>query len=653
MVPQMGFAAEPEKSSALSQVIIETKAQVSVPKELTEFDYRESEEGYDLNWHDEEEEKFLEVSCTDTGMILRYSYSGTEGEQKAQNISYEEAQKKAQAFLKKTAKAYESELVLQTNVMPNQGETYGFTYDRVHNGFKVLDEEVEVQVDKQTGEVTYFRGINYHAASQYDTAKPTLTLEEAKKIYLSEIGLEKAYRIYQEKPNHVINFLVYQVNNREGKGISAVSGKIVKPYGSYSNKIAYATEETTLSKDSMMDTGSGLSPAEQKAVQERKEFVEAEKVKEQASAYFPALKGMKITSSRLSQADQLYIRDLEFRGINDIQDEGKGENAYLSVNALTGEVIDFDYYVDHEDKKAGSEWNQDQAADFIKKVAPNEAGEVSLKDKSKEENEAYQNFQFERKANGIGVVGNGMRLTYDTCLQQVTSYHKNWSNTQFKPETGSLSKDQAIEKIGLEPFYMRTDKNAYTLVYNHEQSNLLLDAFTGEKVNYRGEKIEEKTGCLYTDIKGNPYERAIENLYYNGIYLNREQLYPNAAITQEEMLSLLEQAVGSEEEVYTFAKESGWIDEGEKSPTHKLTREEGIKLLVSATVYGKIAKMEKLYQYPYKDEKVDPALKGYITVAYGLGWLPQQSKLEPKANLSRGEAMHYIDKALEVLSGRS
>lgn len=652
MIPQAGFASEPVKSNALSQVITQTKSQIEIPTELSEFQYTEHDQGYDLNWHDTEGEAFLEVSCTDKGAILRYAYNDNKKVQKGQNISYDEAQKKAEAFLKKVAKAYEGELVLQPQIRLDLGDSYDLIYDRVHEGIKVFDEEVEVQVEKRTGKILYFAGIDYDAADQYDASKPTLTLKQAREVYLKEIGLWKSYRLYQDKPGEVKNFLVYQVNNREEKGIRALDGKVVKPYASGRNQVSYATAETAELKDSEMDAG-GLSPAEQKAVQERKDFIEAEKVKEQAAMYFPALKNMKIKASSLIQIDQIYVRNLELVTSNPKEEDR--DSAYLNVNALTGEILDYDVYLSgKQDKKAGQRWSKDQAAAFIQKIAPNEAKEVSFKEREKtepSEDNPYQNIQFERQVKGIGVQHNGMTMIYNTSLKQVTSYHKNWSQTNFISAEGSLSPAQAMEKVELEPFYMQTDKDHYTLVYAQKDNHYLLDAFKGHKVDYSGKAIEDPKGGLYTDIKGTPYEKAIEDLYYNGIYLNREQLYPNAAITGEEMLTLLEQACGNKEVVYDLAKGLGWSEEGKKGANHKLTREEGIKLLVGATEYDKIAKMSELYQYPYKDEKVDPDLKGYITIAYGLGWLPKQEKLEPKEELSRGEAMSYLDKALETLSG--
>ena len=73
-----------------------------------------------------------------------------------------------------------------------------------------------------------------------------------------------------------------------------------------------------------------------------------------------------------------------------------------------------------------------------------------------------------------------------------------------------------------------------------------------------------------------------------------------------------------------------------------LSKEQGIYYLVERSMYGKLASKQDIFDYPYQDEEVDKKLKGYIAVAYGLDWLPKQDRLNPKAGLTKAEAMLYI-----------
>ena len=44
------------------------------------------------------------------------------------------------------------------------------------------------------------------------------------------------------------------------------------------------------------------------------------------------------------------------------------------------------------------------------------------------------------------------------------------------------------------------------------------------------------------------------------------------------------------------------------------------------------------------------SLKGYIAVAYGLGWIKESEYFNPQESLTKAEAMAYIYHALEDLS---
>lgn len=180
---------------------------------------------------------------------------------------------------------------------------------------------------------------------------------------------------------------------------------------------------------------------------------------------------------------------------------------------------------------------------------------------------------------------------------------------------------------------MKSGENQYTLAYNHQKASMCLDAFTAQEVDYRGQVVEKEENIgFYQDIKGHPYETIITSLYHSGIYLETKQLKPNAIITKKELLELLNQMDNMENESIDNKQELG----------QTLTKEQGIYYLVERSMYGKLASRQDIFNYPYQDEDVDEKLKGYIAVAYGLDWLPKQDRLNPKAGLTKAEAMLYI-----------
>ena len=386
--------------------------------------------------------------------------------------------------------------------------------------------------------------------------------------------------------------------------------------------------------------GAALTKAEQEAVDHRKDFLEVKTLQQKASQFFPALAQMKVEHMNIYKVNENYIRNIEFTHKNASDEETW---AYLSVDAITGEILSYHYTMDLDTKQSSKpEWTQQEAEAFIKEIAPKAYESLVFSELYVPEyNPCEQQYSFSRQAYNIPISGDGIELTYNTQLKQVTQYYKDWSKASFKAPENLLAKEEAIGKIGLELVYMQVSDKKYVLAYNHEAVSMLLDAYTGERVDNTGCVIEEEASGLYTDIKGHPSETIITNLYYSGIYLETKTLNPDGAITKEEMLSLLKKVTGQEE-----INLPQLLTQSEKKQT--LTKEEGVCYLVGVTQYAKLAKEAKLFQYPFKEKATD-ALKGYITVAYGLGWLGEVSTFEAQEPLTKAEVMTYIYNALSDL----
>ncbi|MBE6024659.1 MAG: hypothetical protein E7231_16040 [Cellulosilyticum sp.] len=631
MVPQIGYATENEKSNALEQAILGVKTQIQIPEALSEFEYSENNEKYYLSWEALEGKQSLSVTCEADGDILRYNYYDGLDYSGLASISYEEAKSSAEDFLKQVAKDYASSLKLKEISTPNQDDTYTFNYEWIHEGIKVFNQEVEVNVSKQTGQVVYFSGISYDVDTKFEDTLPKLSLEEAEKAYIEKIGLDLAYSCYTDAEDKEKSYLAYEVANYRREGIRADTGEVIK--GINSGGIQYDKGVTEADTADTMTLANGLSEAEQKEVDQRKEFIAQEVIKVQAEAFFPILKEMQIMDTQLSQSNGQYIRRIFFEGKEE-------ENARLVVNAVTGEILSY-YYSEgarnsimievNQDGSVG--WNAEKANAFVKKIVPDLFESLELHDTIADDNLLKgQNFYYQRKVNDIPVMGDSIRISYDLELKQVTSYEKNWSEASFKKPTSILTKEQVVKQVGLELVYMLEENGEYALAYNHPIASKHLDAFSGKEVNYRGEVIEkEETTGFYTDIKGHPYEKIITSLYDSGIYLDTKKLVPDAPITKGEMLDLIEQLhLDLPEEMSKEGLEQ------------VLTKEEGIYYLVGSTAYSKLAQSYEIFNNPYKDEDIDETLKGYIAIAYGLGWLPQQENLNPKEPLTKAEAMVYL-----------
>ncbi len=75
-----------------------------------------------------------------------------------------------------------------------------------------------------------------------------------------------------------------------------------------------------------------------------------------------------------------------------------------------------------------------------------------------------------------------------------------------------------------------------------------------------------------------------------------------------------------------------------------VTKEEGIKYVIRALKYDKIADVSEIYKDLFKDTKdIDPKLKGYAAIAYGLNIVEgSNGYLKPKAELKREDAANMI-----------
>lgn len=652
VMPQTAWGAELSESSILQGVIESAKKKINISDQLSEFSYAIVGDNYQLNWHDEVGNESMSVNIEADGDILYYYYYEDKQYTILAKIDYEKAKASAEAFLKQVVPEYDQYLVLKEASAPSKDNAYIFSYDLMKDGIKVLGETVSVSVDKQTGKVTSFSGISYEENRTYSSKEPKVSLEEAEALYLKHIGIDLIYQTwYDYEKDQQNSFLAYDIDNPEYKGINASTGEIAVLMQDKDDEISVRNTSKAESQD-MAANGSSdnsLTPSEQKAVDETKNVLSAEVLKAKWEPYFKVLDSMEMTSSRLYQGDKTYFREIICRKNIGADNE---ERASLYVDAMTGELISYQYYAVDQKESVASDWTQKDADTLIQQIAPETFKHIVFNEMNVtkyDENE--QNFSYNRLENGIRVAGNGIELTYNKGLGEVTSYHKNWVDTTFKKPQGILTEQEAVKNIGLELVYMRTAANHYEVAYNHETSMMLLDAFSGKAVSYYGEEKKEEVQGIYMDIKGHPQEAIITKLFNSGIYLNVSTLNPDSAINQQEMISLLVQARRwsgvSEEELYKNAYELGIIDESEKNPTKKITREEAVSYLVNLTDFKKVAALSEIYNYPFKDEDVSEAQKGAIAIAYGLGWLDKEDYFKPKDTLSKAQAMVYIYRLVE------
>ncbi len=686
LVPTVLQANEMDK--ALVSLIPTIKQKIKVPAELKEFTYHmRSQDGmgkediYVLSWTDKEYKiGNVQVETELNGNIISYSKNMYHNNYTIlAKVSYEEGLKEVKNFLGKIKVPYAKALKLEEETNRTQGNQYTYIFNQYVNSTKVLDRKVSLSVDKQSGEVTHFNGLRSDYTGTYDKTPAKISLEKAKQAYSDKIGISLVYRIrYDYETKSISSFPVYVVNNGEGKAIDAQTGEVIIPIRG--ETIYYGRGLEKMETATMADqNGSPLTPQEQKVVDEIKGLLTKEEAKAYGEKYFPRVKEAPITNAFLykSEYDNKYIWTLSMQKedqseIKDMSEQksklmiAAGEvmpprvinDINLSVDAKTGEILNYYVYTPHTDQKgkALQDKTKEKVEAFLKDIAKDKYSLTKYDPTEKESmpiplsiETPYVNYNYVRIANGIPVNGNGLSVTYDVVNDEVTSYSNNWNQLVFEDITKVLTKSKIVDQIGLELMYVSLDEHNQVLAYTHEERSMSFDPFTGVRVNnYDGKPIHNTPQTLYDDIARHPKEDVIKKLYDSGVFLPGQSFKPDTVINQYDFLRLvlrISDANVTEKDIYDRAISAGIIEEKEKSKNLVITKEKAIKYIINSTKYKDIAKLSDIYQYPFKDEKaVSKDLKGYITLAYGLKVIEKDKKgyFNPKEKLTRANAAQMV-----------
>jgi hypothetical protein len=193
----------------------------------------------------------------------------------------------------------------------------------------------------------------------------------------------------------------------------------------------------------------------------------------------------------------------------------------------------------------------------------------------------------------------------------------------------------------------------------------VLDAYTGNILDYNGKPYKENKPPEYNDIPGHFAEEQIKTLAKYGIIsFSSPEYRPNEKIIQKDYLMILSNILDNYygpvikedseqddiDEMYKQLIREGIIEEDEKSPESLITREDAVKFIIRALKYREVAEIEGIFIVPFSDEEdITPTLKGYVAIASGLKIVSGSGgKFYPKNNLTRGEAAvmvyNYLNK---------
>lgn len=575
---------------------------------------------------------------------------------------------------------------------------YLYDYARVIDGVPYTENGISISVSGDTGKVTRF-DLRWDDKKGFPPASGMISPQQAEQVFRNEAAPELYY--FRERVpggGKVPLKLVYRLPGDRAV-IDALTGKVLSRddeyYGFY-DMAGGGGDEMKASKQAAIP----LSPVEEIAVEEAKNLLSKDKALEYAKAAVQVPEEYTLINSRLER-DYMFneIKTWHFNWEAGRDAERKAMD--ITVNAAGGELVSFNkgsysYFYEplkSQEVKFSEEEALKIAGDYIKKVQPARWGEVVCNNARPEyyhlvlkegitQPRSYS-FNWVRLAKGVKFPDNGFNVVVDSATGEITGYRMTWWDVEFPGQQGVMSREEASERylkeapltaaymrLWLGPIYskMREEGEVHLVYYTARQNFTMLDAFTGELLDYNGNAvIPTYKNLKFDDMDGHPASEAVELLARSGIVAPvGGNFRPDEAVTQAELITMLVKssaqspvtwsgAGASEKEpwykqYYETAARLGIIQAGENpDPDIPVTREVLARLTIHTMGFYKVARLSDIYLLDFSDAgDITNHLRGHAALAVGLGLIePVDGRFEPKGAVTRGEAAEALVRMLK------
>lgn len=678
--------AQAAEDQGLKNAIAKAKTIFKISNGYDNFHYSLTNQGgktlYYLSWDDTKNKLgHVDTTIDSNGFVSSYShyvpYSGS-SPRKLPAVSKDDAQKKANAFILRVNPSLKGKFQYQqeNSALNIMDTSYNFRFLRIENGVPFQGNNVMISVDRMSGDVQSFY-CNWYADVEFPEINGIIDTEKAQQTYKEKMGLRLYYK-FSYSDDGVKPYLVYAAQNSNGY-IDARTGDIFQSssygYPMAEDKAKQATGASVQTRE--------LTPKEREAVENAANFLSDKKAEERAREFLKLDSTYKLGTMNLyggwSNTND-YTWNMDF-----YQDDSKGgTHASISIDAANGEIRSFYRYAAY-DQNAQVKYGQDEALviaqDFIKTMQPDKSDKVEYlqqginppiyKTGSADKPTQYT-FNFIRKEEGAYVENDGFSITVDTISGGIIQYGLTWYKGELPSADHKIDVTKAYDilfgTVGIQLQYVSKPADSESKVVSpipyggssdvvlayviNPQKPANIDANTGKLLGYNGEVYTEYTPIVYNDIQGATGENQIKVLAQYGIALPGENFKPQQKVTQKEFLYLLAKSTSyylnvsltdpkSEDALYNYLQGEGIIKETEKAPTASVTKEEAVKYIIRALKCEKIADIKGIYALPFIDkDKIDPMLRGYIAIAYGLNIIDVNNGIvNPKGELSREQAV--------------
>lgn len=660
-IPLNGFAEE----DSLNEEIQKIKTLFKIGKDYEHFN-KHQYDAYNgkiitnLSWSGKN--KNIGVDIDEEGNIIGYwksEYSTDNNPRiyKFPKITKEQGEKAAKDFIKKLypdilgkIKSSDEDDFYSTYRRDNL-RGYSYNFIRVENDITFNENNVYVNVDTQTGEVTSFN-INWEKDLEFPDPKGIISKEEAKKTYKDNIDFELIYK-FKETGEDTKSYLGYTMIDTD-KTVDAKTKDILST--------SYKSMYSVYGSISYQDIGD-ISIEEESKLIDSKKIINRKEAGEKILDTFKLGEEYEVSDYRLKGNKEKDIYIWEVMVMKQIGNHGSGTSS--TINAKTGEIIDFSdpgsWSTDEEKARYSKEELLEKAKEIIKNNNPEKYKEVEYIENQNEDliygENNISNFLFIRKVNGVKVENNGFRIALSNVTGRILSYSYNWSDLEFKSPDNLIVKDKAkeilLEDRELDLEYQienkEKDRRNVKLVYDFRDKHLPVDAKEAEVIDNR-KVLEEKSAIKeYKDIENSFAKNQIQKLQ-NYIYLfEGDEFKPKQEITQKEFFQLLAQTKDiyyiyeNQNRIYERFIHEGILKEEEKNMEAKVTREEAIKYIIRAFGQEPLDNIGDIYKLEFDDvDKISTNLRGHIAIAKGLRIIGEGRNFRPKDDLTREEAAVLI-----------
>lgn len=684
-----GSTTSSSSDNDLQTALTTVKKRITVPEELTEFEYSTGEDyntkTYNFVWRTKDEySPRLEVNIVGN-IITYYNYYDRNkkyyGNASIAKLSNDQITAKAEEYVYQLDPDLKGKVRFEIDRLSINSDSADVSFTRYENNIPVRTNGGNITINKNTGELVSFSA-NYWDNAEFaspETAKSEKEIEEA---YKSLCTLTPYYKISTDwETKEKTARIVYEPNFTSE--IDAFTGEKstiredmneaegTRYYGGYYSNPATgmdANTEEAVAADTY-DGGVSFTEAELKKIEIDKGLITPEDAFEQLKKdKFAALtddyelKSYDIYSDETSdrpiplkndgssdssgnEKEPEYHMTLNFTVKSELSDTYKGyKNIYVRINAKTGDVISISKYGRKEDLPKLDAAKANAVADSVAntyakdiiseyKPAKSNSAPVSTWGNNNENYETSRTFTYDRYVNDIQVYGDTIYVTVDS-EGTVTGYSSDRTEDVVFPSADIISEDEAFAKL-----YEQQDFNYYYdgwitkdgqaktyLIYL--MNSFYLNAKTGKLCTWNGEERTESidtTKIKYTDISGIPQEKAILELQRHGALLSESSEFRPNDNIEYKEFENLLYSVLNGEAVVETPTEGSSGNASKAENEKYITREQAAVLFANASGFGKYAELKGIYTTPFSDVKNDNENIGAIAIAYAKGFLKGES----------------------------